>query len=105
MAYIYEMDVTRLKISYILPVGWYVRYIQTELSNDKPFDESNMVMKYSCYLCHKDLTGENYITHSEVFTQDSLYLLIEKVRKWVVRYKQAHVEKWDKDGTDSVTLL
>ena len=102
MSYIYEMDVTHLRISYILPPNWICRHIITELRNNEPEDRTNMEIIYTCYIRHVDCNKENCNEYSEVLHGESFGALIEKVRKWAIRYTQPPVSKSPKDGTDSV---
>ena len=100
--YIYEMDVTMLRISYIMPPGWYCSYIETILKNNIPFDRSNLTVEYRAYCRHTSWNEENFTKMLEIFRGDSYQEVTENARKWAIAYKQSAVEKSPDDGTDSV---
>lgn len=102
MIYIYEMDVTHLKISYILPPNWICRHIITELSNNDPADRTNMEVIYTAYIRHIDCNRENCNEFSNVISEESLQKLVETCRKWAIRYQHRPVGKSPNDGTDSL---
>ena len=109
MSYIYEMDVARLRINYILPPELFCVEIRTHLENDKPYDGSNMKMEYGAVIRSEYKVKENGAIDGfdifKVFEGSSLQELTETVRKWVIQQqnnKQSIVEKSPEDGTDSV---
>lgn len=107
--YIYEMDVARLRISYVLPKNLFCIYIRTELENDAPYDGSNMKMTYECAIRDEYPRGKNgEILGCNIFKSfdaNSLQELVEIVRRWVIKERDnthSIVEKSPEDGTDSV---
>jgi hypothetical protein len=109
MSYIYEMDVARLRISYLLPEDLFCVEIRTHLENDEPYDGSKMVMEYAAVIRSEYSRDENgkigECKTFKVIEGSSLQEVTEKVRRWVIKErnnKQSVVEKSPEDGTDSV---
>lgn len=108
-SYIYEMDVARLRINYLLPEHLFCVEIRTHLENDKPYDGSNMKMEYGAVIRSEYKVKENGSIDGcdifKVFEDSSLQAVTERVRRWVIserNNKQSIVEKSPDDGTDSV---
>lgn len=102
MSYIYELDAAHLKCSYVLPPGFVIESINASLRNWKPYDRSNMEMKYSTVVYKLDEKSGHAIDVEEIFTADSVQDLPKLVAKWAQGYKQRAVEKSPEDGTDSL---
>lgn len=110
--YIYEMDVARLRISYLLPENLFCVEITTRLKNAKPYDGSDMKMVYEAiirseYPIKEDGEYDSCKTF-KCFEGSSLQEITELVRRWVIEErnnKQSIVEKSPIDGTDSVITI
>jgi hypothetical protein len=100
MSYIYEMDVARLRISYILPDDLFCIEIRTHLENDSPYDGSNMKMEYAAVIRSEyKIDEKGKVTGCDIFNiieGNTLEEITEAVRKWSITYKnnkQSTVEK------------
>jgi len=102
MSYIYEMDVTHLRISYILPEGLHCFKIETNLYNWEPYDRSQIEIMYQADILGPDLEDKNRFF--KTFESTSLQALQEEIRKYFILnpYKQSDVDKCPDDDRNSV---
>jgi hypothetical protein len=90
MSYIYEMDVTRLKLSYLLPTGIFVDNISTILTNHEPYDGTEISMSYELIIRseYRKINGKLlFCAIFKHFSGCSYEDLIELVRRWVIEEK------------------
>lgn len=96
MSYIFEMDVTRLRIQYLLPDDLFCVEIRTVLNIDKPYDGTNLSMNYWCAIRSEYTFKENgSVDNCKVFKSfeaESLQELVSKCRRWLIDKRENEQE-------------
>lgn len=116
MSYIYEMDLTRLKIQYLCPDNCFVQMVRSCLESYNPEEPEDRRMDYECAVYtitdqYKASKKWEDLSILGIETADSLPNLVEQWRKQFILLRNGehrsqkvdnYVEKSPEDGTDSV---